>query len=85
MSETIFLLTLGMPLATVLIVFGMRYFSAVQQAKYRFASDEAYRTIAEKAVVAQSDTAAALQTIDASLADLKARMAAVEKMLKEVE
>lgn len=31
MSEHLYLLTIGLPLATILLVFGMRSFAAVQQ------------------------------------------------------
>jgi len=85
MSEHLYLLTICLPLATILLVFGMRYFSAVQQAKARLANDEGYRQIAEKAVAAQSENATALSSIQAALADVRNRLAAVEKILKEVE
>jgi Tfp pilus assembly protein PilO len=85
MSEHIFLITIGLPLATVLLIFGMKYFAAIAQAKARLASDEAYRQVAAQATAAQADTAAALAAINASLADIKTRVAAVEKMLRDVE
>jgi hypothetical protein len=85
MSETIYLLTLSLPLGTLLLVFGMRAFAAVQQAKARLANDEAYRQLAERAASAQAAAASALASIDANLAEVKARLAAVEKVLKEVE
>ncbi|TFW35897.1 hypothetical protein [Massilia horti] len=85
MSETMYVITLGLPLGTILIVFGMKYFSAIQQAKARHASDEAYRQIAAGAVSAQAEAAARLASIDATLADVATRLAAVEKVLKEVE
>lgn len=85
MSETVYLLTLCLPLGTILLVFAMRYVSAVQQAKARLASDEAYRRIAEKAVAAEAETATALSSIQAALAEIRTRLAAIEKILKEVE
>ncbi len=85
MSENLYLLTICLPLATILLVFGMRYFSAVQQAKARLANDAAYRQVAAQSASAQADTALALSSIDATLADLKARVAAVEHILKAVE
>jgi Tfp pilus assembly protein PilO len=85
MSEHLYLLSIGLPLATILLIFGMRYFAAVQQAKARLANDEAYRRIAEKAVAGQSDNAIVLSSIQATLADLRTRLTAIEKMLKEVE
>ena len=78
MAEHVYLLTLLLPLATVLIIFGMKYYAAVQQAKARLASDDAYRQVAEQAAAAQAETAAAM-------ADLKMRLAAIEKILREVE
>ena len=50
MSEHIFLITIGLPLATLLLIFGMKYFAAIAQAKARLASDEAYRQLAAQAV-----------------------------------
>ncbi|MBB3110062.1 putative negative regulator of RcsB-dependent stress response [Paenibacillus phyllosphaerae] len=85
MSEKVYLLTICLPLATILIIFGMRYFSAVQQAKYRSANDEAYRQIAEKAVASQTEAAAALTSIDAALTDVRTRLTAVEKVLKQID
>jgi hypothetical protein len=72
-------------LATVLIVFGMRAVSAVQQAKARIAHEGSYREIARTASTAQAETAAALSAIQTALADVRARLTAVEKILKEVE
>ena len=60
-------------------------FSAVQQAKVRIESDEAYRQIAEKAVAAASENTTALSSIQTALADVRTRLAAIEKVLKEVE
>lgn len=84
MSANLYLTTLCLPLATVLIVFGLRYWSAVQQAKARLASDEAYRKVAETAAQAEAQTAASLAAIQAALAEIGARLGAVEKVLKDV-
>jgi hypothetical protein len=85
MSENIFLLTLGLPLAAIVAVFAMRAMAAVKQAKLRFDNDEQYRRIAETSAAAQAETAAALKSLNASLADVQSRLAQVEKVLKEVE
>jgi hypothetical protein len=71
MSESVYFLTICLPLATILIVFGMRYFALVQQARAQAAGN--------------IDGNAALQAISASLADVQARLAAIEKILKAVE
>lgn len=85
MSATIYLLTLCLPLGTVLLIFGMKYLASVQQAKARLASDDAYRELAAQSTAAQAVTAERLSAIAEALADLRSRQAAVEKMLKEVE
>lgn len=84
MSEQIYLLTLAIPLGTVLAVFAMKYLSAAYKARAESASAEAYRELAAKAVANQADNAAALAAIQASLADIKGRLTEVETMLKEV-
>ncbi|MBA5688485.1 hypothetical protein [Rugamonas apoptosis] len=85
MSESVFLLTICLPLATIVVVFGMRSYAAIQQAKARLANDNAYRQIAEQAAAAQAETARRLASMDATLSELKSRLATVEKVLKEVE
>ncbi len=84
MTTILYLITLCLPLATVLLVFGMRYLSAVEQAKARLANEGAYRQIAEKAAAAEAETATALSAIQPALEDLRARLAAIEKILKDV-
>lgn len=85
MSERVYLLTIFLPFGAALIIFGMKYYAAIQQAKARLASDEAYRQLAEQAATAQAETAATLVSMNAMLGDVKARLAVVEKILREVE
>ena len=85
MTTVLYLLTLVLPLATVLIVFAMRYYASVQQARARLANDDAYRQLAESASAAQSQIATSLAAMEASLSDVRTRMAAVETILKAVE
>jgi uncharacterized protein HemX len=85
MSESLYLLSISLVLVTILLVFGMRAFSAVQQAKVRIETDEAYRQIAEKAVASASENTTALSSIQAAMADVRTRLTAIEKVLKEVE
>jgi hypothetical protein len=85
MTEILYLLTLVLPLATILIVFAMRYYATIQQAKARLANDDAYRQLAESASAAQSRIATSLAAMEADVSDLRARMAAVETILKAVE
>jgi hypothetical protein len=81
----LYLLTLVLPLGTILIVFGVRYYALTQQARARLANDDAYRQLAESASAAQSRIATSLAAMEASLSDVHSRMAAVETILKAVE
>ena len=85
MTVTLYLLTLSLPLATVLIVFGMRYRAQIEQAKARLANDDAYRQIATASATAQSATASTLSAIQATRVDAGQRLTAIEKILKAVE
>jgi hypothetical protein len=81
MSTVQYLLFVSPFVLTILVVFGMKYFSAVFQARARIANDAMYRALAEKAVGAQSDLAA----IRVELTRVAASLAAVEKILQQVE
>jgi Tfp pilus assembly protein PilO len=85
MSTSVYLLTICLPLVTVLLVFGMKYFAAVQQAKAKLAHDEAWRQLAAQAAQSQAETAVQLAAMGAALARLEARSASVEQILKQVE
>ena len=85
MSEHVYLMTIGLPLVTVLLVFAIRAVAAVLQARARLANEGAYRELAEKAAAAQSENAALLTALQAAVADIGARLVAVEKILKQVE
>ena len=85
MTTMLYLLTLVLPLATVLIAVGVRYYALVQQARARLANDDAYRRLAESASAFQLQIAARLTAIDANLSDVRTHMAAVETILKVVE
>lgn len=85
MSERLYLLTICIPLAVIVIVFGMKYFSAAIAARARLANDAAYRTLAEKVNAAQAENQASLARIQDDMSKLAASLAAVEKILKQVE
>ena len=78
MSEPIYLTTLGIFFGTILMVFLIRSQTIVKKAQLQADSAESYRLLAERAVAAEEASAAAL-------ADLKIRIVAIEKVLKEVE
>jgi hypothetical protein len=81
MSTGQFFIFLSPFVGTILIVFAMKYFSAIWQARARLAQDQSYRDLAEKAVAAQSD----LSAIRSELTTVRTSLAAIEKTLKQVE
>ena len=85
MSEGVYFTTMGIVFGTVLLIFAMRYLAQFQQARSRQVAEDAYRSTAEKAATAQTQNTALLSAIQADLADVRTRMAAIEKVLKAVE
>jgi hypothetical protein len=85
MSEHLYLLTILLPLVTILIVFALKYGSAAYQARARSASETAYRELAQTAATAQAETSSSLAAMRAELAQISTRLAAVVKILQEVE
>jgi Tfp pilus assembly protein PilO len=85
MSDTLFLLTICLILGTILLIFGFKYVSAALQSRSQLARENAYRELAEKAVTCQSENAASLASIGTELSEMKTRLAAIEKVLKDVE
>ena len=82
--QVFYLLTITLPLVTILIVFGMKYRSAAVQSRADKSGQEAYRALAEKAVAAQQDNAAALSAIQSDVAKLSGSLATIENILKQV-
>ena len=76
--QEIFLAAFFFPCAAAVLVFFMKYVSAVLQARVRLGQDEAYRELAARAAGTQAEVAAALTQI-------QSRLAVVEKILKDVE
>jgi Tfp pilus assembly protein PilO len=85
MSTTVFFATQIIIVGTVLTVFAMKYFSALRTAQAQIAANDAYKALAEKTAMAGTEAAAALAAIKADMAETKSRLAAIEKVLKEVE
>jgi hypothetical protein len=84
MAEHVYLITIGIVFGTVALVFGMRAFASVQQAKARIAAEASWRAQAEHIAATQAQTAAALNALHASVGDMQTRLASVEKLLKDV-
>jgi len=85
MSAQMYLLTICLPLGTILLVFGMRYFAQIQQAKASLANDSAFRELVEKVKSAGTENSAVLASIETSTADIRERLNAIETILTQVE
>ena len=85
MSEHLYLLTIVLPLLTVLLIFALKYISAAYQARARGETESAYRELAQSASRSQAETAASLAALRTELAQISSRLATVSKILQEVE
>lgn len=72
-------------LLAIVLVFGAKYFSAIFQAWAQKSNDRQYRILAEKVTAVQAETQAAMAGIQAELAKIATTLAAVEKILQQVE
>lgn len=91
MSDTgwgsVFVLGLAALVAIILVAIIWQVFKTAQTktaADATFAQEAAYRTLAEGAVRAQQSTAEWQRKMATDLADLRDRVAAMEKLLREV-
>lgn len=71
-------------LITVLIVVVVWQGFATWRARASVAREEAYRKLAEQSAAAQQRTAEEEQKISEDLGDLRARVATIEKLLRDV-
>ncbi len=85
MSPTVYFISMGAMFGTINIVFGIQFVRASAVAGADAAHTGAYHKLAADAVTAQAGNAATLAAIQSELAEIKARMANVETILKAVE
>lgn len=85
MSEKVYFITLAVLFGTILAVFAFKYGSAALQAWARGANDDTYRALAQRAVAAESEHAAAVSAIMNELTQVGTRLGAIETILKQVE
>ena len=71
--------------AVVLLIFGMKYFSAGRIARLRAASESPSKDLMETMAAAQSANASALAAVQADLAEIKSVLNSVVHLLKEVQ
>jgi hypothetical protein len=72
-------------LLAIVVVVGIKYISAIFQAWAQKSSDRQFRLLAEKAVASQSETQAALTSMQGDLSRIASSLAAVETLLRQVE
>lgn len=72
-------------LVTVVIVVAIWQSFATRRAKMSVEREEAYRKLAEQAMDSQQKTALESQKIAEGIEELRTRVAAIEKILREVE
>jgi hypothetical protein len=77
MNEDIFLAAFFFPTVAAVLIFFMKYLSAILQARVRLGQDEAYKDMAAKVAMVQAETGAAL-------AAMETRLAGIEKILRDV-
>ena len=72
-------------LLALVLIFGVKYISGIFQAWAHGANEKQYRALAERAVAAQSEGQATMAAIQADLSKIASSLAAVEKILQQVE
>lgn len=72
-------------LLAIVLVFAVKYISAAFQASAQKSTDRQYRILAEKVAAVQSETQAAMTGIQTDLSKITSSLAAVEKLLRQVE
>lgn len=84
MSEPIYLATIFAFLGAVVLLGAFRYLSNLAQARAQVAETEAYRILAERAVVANQQQSDAIAALQADLHAIRSSLSGIEKILKEV-
>lgn len=72
-------------LLALVLIFGTKYVSGIFQAWAHGAREKQYRVLAERATATQSEIQAAMTAIQADLSKIASSLAAVEKILQQVE
>ncbi len=72
-------------LLAIVVAFAVKYISAIFHAWAQRSSDGQYWMLAERVVAAQSQAQVTMVAVQADLARIAASLAAVEKLLKQVE
>jgi Tfp pilus assembly protein PilO len=85
LNDDAFLILSVLAIVAVVMTAAMKYFVDARKANKDIAGTDAYRELAEKYAATQTAGAASLASIQADFADLKTRLASIEKVLRQVE
>lgn len=79
------IMTIAALVAVVIIWQVFRTRQATIESRAQIAQEEAYRRLAEESTSVQKRTASELDQLTEGMADLRVRVASIERMLREVE
>jgi Tfp pilus assembly protein PilO len=79
-----FLLLTILGFVTVAAIFAMKYYSASWAERLRASRETSYRELADRLAGAQTANAASLAAMQADLTEIKAKLASIDKVLREV-
>jgi Tfp pilus assembly protein PilO len=82
--DNVFLILSILSIIGVVVVVGMRSLSTVLQSRGTLATEEAHRELADKCAAAQTACAASLAAMQTDFAEMKSKLASIEKVLREV-
>ena len=83
-SSTFLLVTI-LVLLTIVLIVAMRYFFVVHMAKLTTTVDGDWKVVVNSIKESQNSTAVSLATLQADTAEIKSRLAAIEKILRDVD
>jgi len=85
LNNDAFLVFAILAIVAVVATAAMKYFVDARKVSKDSEGGNAYRELAEKYAATQTASAASLASIQADFADLKTRLVAIEKVLRQVE
>ncbi|MFC3227506.1 hypothetical protein ACFOGJ_09710 [Marinibaculum pumilum] len=81
---SLFLLVTVLVLATILAIFGMKYLAVARAGRAAQDAQVELRALADRAAAAQVEAAAAMRSLQSDVAAVRARLDAIDGLLREV-
>ena len=85
MSEALYVLTLVVMAATLIVIFGARAVAGFLRDRTRDEREIAYQALAARAAAVQADAAGRLAALQSELSGVATRLTAIEAMLRTVD